>query len=113
MNPIQPSSPEGFTLFAAMENMLRRYARGTRATGVTEPGDVTQKDALAAAHQVAAFIASTRDPQVMADPGAAAASLMVMIEFISPQPGELAPGYKDSIQEFTDALRSSGAEDPL
>jgi len=111
MNPIQPSSPEGSVLFLAMENMLRRYARGTRAVAVAEPATVTQKDALAAAHQVAAFIASTRDPNVMADPGAAAANLMVMVEFISPQPGELAPGYKDSIQEFVTALRDSGAED--
>lgn len=113
MNPNQPTSPEGDILFTAMENMLRRYARGTRPAGAQEPRDVTRKDALAAAHQVAAFIAASRDPKVVADPGAAAATLMVMVEFISPQPGELAPGYEDSIKEFTTALRESGAEDPL
>lgn len=113
MNPIQPSSPEGAILFDAMENMLRHYARGTRAAGVSKSGNVTKKDAQAAAMQVAAFIGSTRDPQVMADPGAAAANLMVMVEYIAPQPGELAHRYQDSIQEFTAALRQSGAEDPL
>ncbi len=111
MNPIQSSSPEGDTLFVAIENMLRRYARGTRAGGTPEPGSVTRKDALAAAHQVAGFIAASRDESVVADPGAAAANLMVMVEFISPQSGELAPGYKDSIRAFTTALRDSGAED--
>lgn len=111
MNPIQPTSAEGDSLFIAMENMLRRYARGTRVAVAQEPRDVTLKDALAAAHQVAAFIAASRDPNVAADPGAAAANLMVMVEFISPQPGELAPGYENSIQEFTTALRQSGAED--
>jgi hypothetical protein len=113
MDPIQPSSPEGATLFEAMENMPRHYANGTRAAGATSPGDVTRKDALAAAHQVAAFIGSIRDPQVMADPGAAAANLMVMVEYISPRPGGLAPGYRDGIQEFVAALRQSGAEDAL
>ena len=76
MDPNQPSSVEGDTLFRAMENMLRRYAQRLEAgqsTWDTEdaPGPnglVTRNDAIAAAYQLAGYIAATPDPRVVPDP---------------------------------------------
>jgi hypothetical protein len=117
MDPNQPSSVEGDTQFRAMDNMLGRYAQRLEAgqsTWDTEdaPGPsglVSRNDAIAAAYQVAGYIAATSDSRVAPDPGAAAAHLMIMIEYISPQPADLEPGFKDAMQAMVQALRQSGA----
>ncbi len=64
----QPSSLEGDTPFRAMEHMLRRYA-GRLAAGqsrwdakddISGPnGTVSRNDAIAAAYQLAGYIAAT------------------------------------------------------
>jgi hypothetical protein len=117
MNPNQPSSVEGDTLFRAMESMLSRYAQRLAAgqsscnsADIPGPsGVVSRNDAIAAAHQLAGYIAATSDPRVVPDPGAGAAFLMIMIEYIAPQPGDLEPGFKDALKAMVEALRNSSA----
>jgi hypothetical protein len=78
--------------FRAMESMLRRYATrlqagqsGRDVQDILGPdGTVSRNDAMAAAHQLAGYIAASTDPRVVPDPGAAAAHLMIMIEYIAP-----------------------------
>jgi hypothetical protein len=117
MNPNQPSSVEGDTLFGAMESMLRRYVQRLAAgqsswdsEDIPRPnGVVSRNDAIAAAHQLAGYIAATSDPRVVTDPGAGAAHLMIMIEYIAPQPADLEPGFKDALKTMVEALRKSDA----
>jgi len=104
-------------LFRAMEDMLRRYAQrlgAGQSSSDTEDapgpsGVVSRNDAIAAAYQLAGYIAATTAPQVLPDPGAAAAMLMIMMEYMAPQPADLAPGFKDTMQAMVKALRESGA----
>src|SRR5262245_53646359 len=117
MNPQQPSSLEGDTLFRAMEDMLRRYAQRLAAGqsrwdteddthGPT--GTVTRNDAITAAYLLAGYIAATTDPRVSPDPGAAAAQLMIMIEYVDPQAADLDPGSRAALETMVKTLRQSG-----
>jgi len=82
-----------------MELMLRRYVQRLAAgqsnwdaeDAPGPNGTVTRNDAAAAAYQLAGYIAATTDPRVTPDPGAAAANLMIMIEYIAPQAADLDP----------------------
>jgi hypothetical protein len=108
----QPASAEGATLFRSMEAMLTRYARGERPAGGQDAGQgpaVTRDDAIAAAHMVAGFIAASTDPRVRADPGAAAAALMVLAEFIAPEVASLDPAGQEALASYIDDLRAAGA----
>src|SRR5260370_20767201 len=75
MDRNRPSSVEAAALFRERENMLRRYAQRLEAgqsTWDTEdaPGPnglVTRNDAIAAAYQLAGYIAATPDPRVVPD----------------------------------------------
>jgi hypothetical protein len=117
MSSIQPSSSEGDALFHAMENMLRGYAQRLQAgqsswdtDDIPGPnGAVSRNDAMAAAYQLAGYIAASQDPRVVPDSGAAAAHLMIMVEYIAPQPADLGPGFKDDLHAMIKALRESGA----
>jgi hypothetical protein len=70
---------------------------------------VSRNDAVAAAYQLAGFIAATSDPRVVPDPGAGAAHLMILMEYIAPQPADLELGFKDALQTMVTALQASGA----
>jgi hypothetical protein len=112
----QPSSAEGDSLFRAMENMLRRYVQRLQvgqstwdAEDAPGPSTVTRNDAIAAAYQLAGYIAATADPRVAPDSGAGAAHLMITMEYIAPQPADLEPGFKDALQAMVQALRRSVA----
>ncbi len=98
--------------------MLRRYAQRLAAgqsSWDTEDargpiGTVSRNDATAAAYQLAGYIAATSDPRVTPDPGAAAAFLMIMImiEYIAPEPADLDPGSRAALETMVKALRESG-----
>jgi hypothetical protein len=117
MSSQQPSSLEGDTLFRAMEQMLRRYA-GRLAAGqpslnveddVPGPnGTVSRNEAIAAAYQLAGYIAATTDPRVTPDPGTAAALLMIMIEYVDPQASALDSRSRAALETMVEALRRSG-----
>ena len=103
MNSQQPSSLEGDTLFRAMEHMLRRYAERVAAGQSSwdvecdtpgPNGTVSRNDAIAAGYQLAGYIAATTDPRVTPNPGAAAALLMIMIEYVDPQATYLDAGSR-------------------
>jgi len=112
MDSQQPSSPEGDTLFRAMENMLRTYSQrpaSGETSSDTEVGaqdsTVRRSDAIAAAHQLAGFIAASTDPRVTPDPGGAAAFLMILVEYIDPQTADLDGGSRAALEAFVDGLR--------
>ena len=114
MDPQQPSSLEGNHLFRAMDDMLRRCAQRLQAgrSGGGPPaadGTVGRSDAIAAAYQLAGYIAATTDPQVTPDPGAAAALLMVVMEYLDPQATDLDPGGRAALESFVQSLRQLGA----
>jgi hypothetical protein len=69
---------------------------------------VSRNDATAAAYQLAGYIAATSDPRVTPDPGAAAANLMIMIEYIAPQAANLDTGSRAALETMVKALRQSG-----
>lgn len=107
----QPASAEGATLFRSMEAMLKRYARGERPAGRQDGGlvpAVTRDDAIASAHLVAGFIAASTDPRVQPDPGAAAAALMILVEFVAPEVASLDPAGQEALASYVDALRAAG-----
>ena len=107
----QPAS-EGATLFRSMEAMLMRYARGERPAGSQDVGQVpavTRSDAIASAHLVAGFIAASTDPRVQPDPGAAAAALMTLVEFVAPEVASLDPAGQEALASYVDDLRAAGA----
>lgn len=103
-------------MFRAMENLLRRYARRLQAgqPGWDPQGDpkpsslVTQRDAMAAAHQLAGYVAALADRRFTPDPGAAAASLMVIIEYIAPQPADLTASFEDDLRAVVSSIRELG-----
>jgi len=77
MNSQQPSSLEGETLFRAMAHMFCRYAErlaaGQSSLNVGDDipgpnGTVSRNEAIAAAYQLAGYIAATTDPSVTPDP---------------------------------------------
>jgi len=115
MNSQQPSSLEGDHLFRAMEDMLRRYAQRMQAgrpvagDAPARDGRVGRSDATAAAYQLAGYIATTTDPHVTPDPGAAAAFLMVVMEYLDPEATDLNPGSRAALENMVGALRQSGA----
>jgi hypothetical protein len=118
MTSQQPSSREGDTLFRAMEDMLRRYAQRLEAGQSSWDGEghaqgpdgsLSRYDAIAAAYQLAGYIAATTDPAVAPDPGAAAALLMIMIEFLDPHAANLDSGSRSALETMVEALRQSGA----
>jgi hypothetical protein len=97
--------------------MLRRYAErvaaGQSSWDVEDDtpgpnGTVSRNDAIAAAYQLAGYIAATTDPHVTPNPGAAAALLMIMIEYVDPQAAELDPGSRAALETMVEALRQSG-----
>lgn len=114
MNSQQPSSLEGNHLFGAMEDMLRRYAQrleaGHPAASVpAEPhGRVGRSDAIAAVYQLAGYVAGTADPRVAPDRGAAAALVMIVMDYLDTEATNLDPGSRAALENFVEGLHQLG-----